>query len=162
GRRQSGGSLDLCRGGSPRSRIPSPRRRGSAADAGGLAAFETPGASRLNRAAVLTGAPAETLLLILPADAGGDDHVSCTTPVASGMALAAIAAGFGHVVVHKLPGDGTLSGIRAQPLCTAEAGEPGVPRRLLLLPANVVPRPDWLRALRTTPVERDTLHVDGS
>jgi 1L-myo-inositol 1-phosphate cytidylyltransferase / CDP-L-myo-inositol myo-inositolphosphotransferase len=116
---------------------------------------------------VLTVAPAETLLLILPADAGGDNHVSCTTPVAGmplvrRIALAAMRAGFGRIVVHELPVDGALSGIRAQPLRTAEAGEPGVPRRLILLPANVVPQPDWLRALRTAPVERDTLYVDGS
>src|SRR5262249_51518353 len=129
--------------------------------------LETPGASRLNRAAVLTAAPAETVLLILPADAGSNDHVSCTTPVAGmplvrRIALAAMRAGVGRIVVHELPIDGGLSGIRAQPLRTAEAGEPGVARRLILLPVNVVPHPDWLSALRTAPVERDTIYVDGS
>ena len=116
---------------------------------------------------MLARAPVETLLLILPADAAGDDHVACTTPIAGmplvrRIALAATRAGFGRIVVHGLHVDGALSGIRAQQLQTAEAGEAGVPRRFILLPANVVPQPDWLRALLTAPVEVDTLHVDAS
>lgn len=116
---------------------------------------------------MLTAAPAETLLLILPAAAGGDDHVSCTTPVAGmplvrRIALAATRAGFGRIVVHGLHVDDALSGIRAEPLHTAEAKETGGPRRFLLLPANVVPQPGWLKALLAAPIERETLYVDAS
>ncbi len=116
---------------------------------------------------MLNRALAETLLVILPADAVGDDHVSCTTPVAGmplvrRIALAATRAGFSSIVVHGLHVDGALSGIRAERLETTEAGEAGAPRRFILLPANVVPQPDWLRALLAAPIERDTLYVDAS
>ncbi len=111
----------------------------------------------MNQAAVLTRAPAEALLLILPGEAGGHDHLSCTTvvaglPVVRRIALAGTRAGFGRIVVHGLHVDGALAGIRADQLDPAEAGEPGSQCRLVLLPANVVPQPDWLRALLAAPV----------
>jgi phosphatidylglycerophosphate synthase len=83
-------------------------------------------------------------------------------PLVRRIALAATRAGFGRIVVHGLHVDGALTGIRAEPLHTAETEEAGVPRRFILLPVNVVPQPDWLRALLTAPVERDTLYVDAS
>ena len=104
----------------------------------------------------------------MPADGSGPDHLSCTTvvaglPLVRRIALAGARAGFGRVLIHGLPVDGTLAGIRADRL---DAGEPASPvpqpRRIILLPSNVVPQPDWLRALLATPVEPDTLYVDAS
>jgi len=104
----------------------------------------------------------------VPADADGHDHLSCTTvvaglPLVRRIALAGTRAGFGRVVVHGLHDDGALAGIRADRLDAAEPGAPALPRRrLVLLPANVVPQPDWLRGLLAMPVEPDVLYVDAS
>ena len=104
----------------------------------------------------------------MPADADGHDHLSCTTvvaglPLVRRIALAGTRAGFGRVVVHGLHDDGALAGIRADRLDAAEPGAPALPRRrLVLLPANVVPQPDWLRGLLAMPVEPDVLYVDAS
>jgi len=35
-------------------------------------------------------------------------------------------------------------------------------RRIVLMPANVVPQPRWLRALRDEPIESERLYVDGA
>jgi phosphatidylglycerophosphate synthase len=104
----------------------------------------------------------------VPADASGPDHLPCTTvvaglPLVRRIALAGTRAGFGRVLVHGLPVDGALAGIRADRLDTGEPASPvAQPRRVILLPANVLPQPDWLRALLATPVEPDTLYVDAS
>ncbi len=104
----------------------------------------------------------------MPADADGHDHLSCTTvvaglPLVRRIALAGTRAGFGRVVVHGLHDDGALAGIRADRLDAAEPGSPALPRRrLVLLPANVVPQPDWLRGLLAMPAEPEVLYVDAS
>jgi len=104
----------------------------------------------------------------VPADADGHDHLSCTTvvaglPLVRRIALAGTRAGFGRVVVHGLHDDGALAGIRADRLDAAEPGSPALPRRrLVLLPANVVPQPDWLRGLLAMPAEPEVLYVDAS
>ncbi len=104
----------------------------------------------------------------MPADGSGPDQLSCTTvvaglPLVRRIALAGTRAGFERVVVHGLHVDGALAGIRADRLDAGDPGSPvALPRRVILLPANVVPQPDWLRALLATPVEPDTLYVDRS
>jgi phosphatidylglycerophosphate synthase len=108
------------------------------------------------------------LVLIIPADdAEGGGAIPCTTviaglPLTRRIALAASRAGFERIVVHGRCADATLSGVRTEAL---EAGAPGPAagrQRLVLLPANVLPRPEWLRALLAAAVEPDTLHVDAS
>src|SRR5262249_59944745 len=42
------------------------------------------------------------------------------------------------------------------------APAPGGRRRIVLLPANVVPQASWLERLREMPIEPDRLHVDGA
>ena len=44
-------------------------------------------------------------------------------------------------------------------LATAPSSEPG-PRRLVLVPFNVIPQPQWLRALAAMPLPPETLWVD--
>jgi hypothetical protein len=74
-------------------------------------------------------------------------------PLVRRIALAARRAGFGRIVVHGLRVDSTLSGIPADRLDRAESELPGSRRRFVLLPSNVVPQADWLRAsLSTTPI----------
>jgi phosphatidylglycerophosphate synthase len=51
-----------------------------------------------------------------------------------------------------------LAGTRAG-LSTTASWEPG-PRRLILLPANVIPQPQWLRALAAMTLQPETLWVD--
>jgi len=119
----------------------------------------------LTRAGVLFAAPAEGLLLIVPADAAGHDHPAPTTLVAGlslvrRIALAGTRAGFGRVLVHGL--DGTLAGTWTHQLGEAEGNPPRSPLRLVLIPANVLPRPDWLRSLLEARVDPDTLYVDTS
>jgi phosphatidylglycerophosphate synthase len=83
-------------------------------------------------------------------------------PLIRRIALAARRAGFGRIAVHGLCVDGTLSGIPADRLDQAESELQGSRCRFVLLPANVIPHPDWLRALLATPVEPDTLYRDGA
>ena len=94
------------------------------------------------------------MLVVLPPGPGA---VPPTTPVAGlplerRIALAAGRAGFAGVV---LPSDGVastpaLNGCRLPGRC-----------RVVILAGNVVPQPEWLRTLRTMPVERDTLYADA-
>ena len=51
-----------------------------------------------------------------------------------------------------------LAGTRAG-LSTTASWEPG-PRRLILVPANVIPQPQWLRALAAMTLQPETLWVD--
>jgi phosphatidylglycerophosphate synthase len=51
-----------------------------------------------------------------------------------------------------------LAGARAG-LATAASSEPG-PRRLILVPSNVIPQPQWLRTLAAMPLRPETLWVD--
>jgi phosphatidylglycerophosphate synthase len=121
------------------------------------------GAIDLNRVATRAEAAAEALLLILPVDA--DAHADLSGAVVAGLplvrriALAGKRAGFGRIVVHGLGADGALPGIPADGLHQAL---PGSRCRFVLLPANVVPQADWLRALLSMPVEPDVLYVDGA
>jgi phosphatidylglycerophosphate synthase len=83
-------------------------------------------------------------------------------PLVRRIALAARRAGFGRIVVHGLRVDGALSGIPADRLDQAGCPRSGSRSRFVLVPANVVPQPDWLRALLSTPIEPDTLYVDDA
>ena len=71
-------------------------------------------------------------------------------------------AGFERILVHGLPSDVALDGTRADRLGASETCPTRAPCRVVLVPSNLVPQPDWLRSLRETPVEPDTLYVDGS
>ena len=74
------------------------------------------------------------------------------------IALAGTRAGFSRVLVHRLDGDGALAGT----LGKSEGNSPWSPLRVVLIPANIVPRPDWLRSMLEARVDPDTLYVDTS
>ena len=78
------------------------------------------------------------------------------------IALAGTRAGFTRVLVHGLGDDGALAGTWPRQLGAAEGKLPPSPLRIVLIPANIVPRPDWLRSLLEARVEPDTLYVDTS
>jgi phosphatidylglycerophosphate synthase len=75
-------------------------------------------------------------------------------PLARRIALAGARAGFGRIVTHATGGGGTLAGTHVP--------RPGSRWRFVILPANVVPRVDWLRALRSMPLEPDVLYTDDA
>ena len=66
------------------------------------------------------------------------------------LVLAATSAGYARVLVADDAGD------RAALAGTPAAG----PRRVVLVPANVVPQKRWLRALQEMPLERERLYAD--
>jgi phosphatidylglycerophosphate synthase len=85
-------------------------------------------------------APAETLFAVVDADTGSQitpDTMVAGLPISRRIALAAVRAG----------------------LAPAEEPESGR-RRLVLIPSNVIPQVQWLRALREMPLESETLWVD--
>jgi len=92
--------------------------------------------------------------------------VSAATPVAGlpllrRIVLAGARAGFDAVLVHRDAGPADLvAGTPAAPL-TPEAF-PGARGRVVILPANVVPQPRWLRALREAELAPEKAYVDSS
>ena len=104
------------------------------------------------------------LLLVLPAGAGGGLPASAPVaglPVLRRIVLAAERAGFTAVLVAGLaPADrALLAGTSAVPL--SEQTLPAeLPRRIVVVPANIVPQAAWLARLRERPVEPDRLHVN--
>lgn len=108
------------------------------------------------------------MLIVLPSAPEGGEPVPPGTklagiPLLRRIALAADRAGFGRVLVGPRSDDTRLlAGTPARPL-TANGGMPAaIPRRLVVLSMNVVPRAEWLRQLRELPVEPERLYVDGT
>ena len=104
------------------------------------------------------------MLLILPADAGAAADLSGAVvaglPLLQRIALAGKHAGFGRVVAHGLGAGAALQDIAADGL--HHQAVPGARCRFVLLPVNVVPQTDWLRALLSAPLEPDVLYADGA
>ena len=76
--------------------------------------------------------------------------------------LAATAAGYGQIFVrHGEPAvrDG-LSGTRAVLLTPTSTAPSVLGRRVVVMPANVVPQASWLRALREAPMKGESVAVD--
>ncbi len=81
-------------------------------------------------------------------------------PLLRRIVLAATRAGFDTVLVHRAVGAAeVLGGTVAVPLVPDSLARPG---RVVLLPANVVPQPRWLRTLRETKLPPETAYVDAS
>lgn len=82
-------------------------------------------------------------------------------PLLRRIVLAGARAGFDVVLVHRAAGPAELlAGTPAAPL-TPDA-LPRAPGRVVLLPANVVPQPRWLRALRDAELAPEKAYVDSS
>jgi len=109
---------------------------------------------------------AESLLLVVPPEPGTATSVSPDTVVAGlpllrRIVLAGSRAGFSRVLVHSSHDDAErlLGGTAAGAL--AGARPPDSRRRIVILSANVVPQPRWLRALREVEIEPERLYADG-
>ena len=104
--------------------------------------------------------------MIVPADARNGPIDPATDvaglPLMRRIAMAATRAGFDRILVHAPSVDGLLAGTAAQRLTPAEADSSRARSRIVIVPANLVPRADWLRSLRETPVLPDTLYLDTS
>jgi phosphatidylglycerophosphate synthase len=109
---------------------------------------------------------AESLLLVVPPEPGAaasvsPDFVVAGLPLLSRIVLAGSRAGFSRVLVqsHHDDAERLLGGTVARALAGARPSD--ARHRIVILPANVVPQPRWLRALRETGVEPERLHTDG-
>jgi 1L-myo-inositol 1-phosphate cytidylyltransferase / CDP-L-myo-inositol myo-inositolphosphotransferase len=124
----------------------------------------------MNRAAGLTvvSAPAvaaRSMLVVVPAlHSVPPDATIAGLPLLSRIVLTAERAGFNRTLVHPLacPDAGLLEGTEARILGADRQPRPGSPVRVVLLPANVLPRVWWLQSLREMPLSPDTLAMDGS
>lgn len=111
-----------------------------------------------------------SLLLIPPDDAGVPSEVSASTmllglPLVRRSVLAASRAGFERIVV--LTPDPTqvkdlLNGTHAVVLSLGEPIDTLPPGRLVLLAANVLADPKWLRMLSEVPITPEQLYLDGT
>jgi len=110
----------------------------------------------------------ESLLLVVPPEPGAGARVSPDTlvaglPLLRRIVLAGSRAGFSRVLVQSV-NDGVerlLGGTAAAALTDARPA-PGSLRRIVILPANVVPQPRWLRALLEADIEPERLYADES
>ena len=108
----------------------------------------------------------DSVLLVVPPERGtatsvSPDIVVAGLPLLRRIVLAGTRAGFSRVLVHSDSGDAErlLGGTGASALTGARPPEPH--RRIVILPANVVPQARWLRALRETEIEPERLYADG-
>jgi len=86
-------------------------------------------------------------------------------PLLRRIVLAGMRAGFSRVLVQSDPvGIGRLlGGTAATALSNDDVGPaPDSRRRIVILSANVVPQPSWLRALRESEIEAERLYADTS
>jgi phosphatidylglycerophosphate synthase len=83
-------------------------------------------------------------------------------PLAKRIAMAGTRAGFERILVHGLPAGAALEGAPADQLTSSEFDAAAARCRVVLVPANLVTQPDWLRSLLEMPIAPDTLYVDGS
>ena len=111
----------------------------------------------------------DSLLLIVPPAPGSGARVSPDTVVAGlpllrRIVLAGIRAGFSRVLVQSDPAgiDRLLGGTAATALSDDLRLALNSRRRIVILPANVVPQPRWLRALRESEIEAERLYADAS
>ena len=111
---------------------------------------------------------AESLLVVIPPERAGTDRV-CPGTVVAGLplvrrvVLAGAQAGFGRILAQKLcVKDDALAGTAADALTPGESLAPLSRRRIVLVPVNVIPKPEWLRSLLEMPLEEETLYVDRS
>jgi phosphatidylglycerophosphate synthase len=117
-------------------------------------------ATRTRATAVLVVVPpsAETAAVMMPGPVVGG------LPSLRRIVLTAAAAGYGTIAVAGPDAgiDNVLRGTGATRRAAAGVVANGALCRVVMLPANVLPRESWLRFLAETPIERDTVLVDAS
>ena len=105
-----------------------------------------------------TQAAADGTLVIVPPIT---DCVVGGLPLLRRIVLAATAAGYGQVLVRSPePMTDGLSGTRATMLTLGSVPPTVSGRRVVVMPANVVPQTRWLRSLLEAPMKRESLAVD--
>src|SRR5215470_10183331 len=107
------------------------------------------------------------LLLIVPSTQRPTESAGCVIgglPLLRRIVLAATAAGFDDVLVLSGAPSvrGLLEGTRATLVGDAAPTAPSSRRRVVVVPANVVPQARWLRTLLEQPLAVETLSVDES
>ncbi len=112
----------------------------------------------------MTGSPASVLVVVPPAARA---RVSATAVVAGlpllrRIVLAGARAGFDTILVHRAAGPEALLAGTDATLLAPDASRSRVRRRMVILPANVVPQPRWLRSLREAEISPEALYVDSS
>ena len=83
-------------------------------------------------------------------------------PLLRRIVLAGARAGFDRILVHRAAGPAALLAGTPAELLDPDAGPARGRRRIVILPANVVPQPRWLRALRETDIAAGAALVDAS
>jgi len=85
-------------------------------------------------------------------------------PLLRRIVLAGARAGFVDIRVHKaLAGaEDLIAGTRAATLTADEPDTPRASRRIVIVPANIVPQPRWLRSLLEAELDREAIYVDPS
>jgi phosphatidylglycerophosphate synthase len=115
------------------------------------------------------GLPVFGLLVVVSSASDAGDaispaHVVAGLPLLRRIVLAAAAAGYDRVLVRDADGGARqlLEGTVAMALTATDAPPHCSPGRVVVLPANVVPQPAWLRSLLRVPLAAETLCVDSS
>ena len=111
----------------------------------------------------------DSLLLVVPPAPGSGARVSpdivvAGLPLLRRIVLSGIRAGFSRVLVQSDPTavDRLLGGTAATALSDDVRLALDSRRRIVILPANVVPQSRWLRALRESEIEAERLYADAS
>jgi phosphatidylglycerophosphate synthase len=110
----------------------------------------------------------DSLLLVVPPDpvtaaaSVSPDTVVAGLPLLRRIVLAGSRAGFSRVLVQSAH-DGVERLIGGTAASVLDGARPalGTRRRIVILPANVVPQSRWLRELRETEIEPERLYVEG-
>jgi len=110
----------------------------------------------------------ESLLLVVPPAPGAGESVRPDTVVAGlpllrRIVLAGMHAGFTRVLVadDSSGADHLLGGTSAAVLTDDALPALGTRCRIVILAANVVPQPRWLRMLRESEIEAERLYLDA-
>jgi phosphatidylglycerophosphate synthase len=108
----------------------------------------------------------DSVLLVVPPEPGtatsiSPDVVVAGLPLLRRIVLAAARAGFSTVLVQSRSdvAERLLAGTAAEALVGARALDSR--RRVVILPANVVPQARWLRALREAEIDPERLYTDS-
>ena len=109
------------------------------------------------------------LLVVVPSASNGGPSVSPSTVVA-GLPLitriirAAKTSGYADVLVCDMDAAtrGLVEGAGAAVLRPSRSADDRLRRRIVVMPANVVPQSRWLRSLLNEPIESERLYVDGA
>ena len=121
----------------------------------------------MTTAVAVTAQSVESLLLVVPPAPGAVESVRPDTVVAGlpllrRIVLAGMRAGFTRVLVanDSSDADRLLAGTSAAVLSGDALPALGTRCRIVILAANVVPQPRWLRTLRESEIEAERLYLD--